>query len=181
MGSSSDNPMGSIFDEQGEDVALGIDPMPHDPLHGPLRSGFPWEREQPGEGAPHERPRGAESTALPPTEEYFICLVGPCRRYHEWLAEYDAVGATLLTKVHRMCMGYGKARSLDEGTCFACTRYAPPPLSLQGWRRRVISAHRIGVARQRLGGRTKLNWVERAVEAIYERVKGNAPELPRKS
>lgn len=177
--------MGSIFDEP-EEEDQGFDPMPHDPLHGPLSSGFNWEQNRPLSGQDVksdealDRPRGQFTPALPPTDEFLCCVVGPCRHYHEWLAEHDSVGAQLLTEVHRACVGFaGERVSLDEGTCFACTSYSPPWWSVSGLRRRIISAHRIGVARRRFAGRQKLTPFEHVFEQLYSVVKGDAPELPR--
>jgi hypothetical protein len=177
------NPMGSIFDEPDEEQdANTVDPMPYDPIHGPLSSGLNWEQAtRPGAG--HEgvldEPRGQFATSLPANEEFLICVAGPCRHYGEYLAELDSASEHVLTEVNRVCTGFGETRTLTEGTCFACTHYAPPSWSLAGWRRRVISAHRIGVGRRRYTHRKELRLTERVVEVLYGMVKGDAPELPR--
>lgn len=193
--------MGSIFDEPASaeplhDPMLGaispgagglheMDPLPHDPMNGPLSQGFQWEQNAARTRAPSaeaalETERGQYEPALPANEEFLICTCGPCRHYGEWLDELDAVGTNLLTQVNRVCSGFGEPRVLgDEGTCFGCTHYSPPLLSLAGLRRWVISQHRLGVARRRLGRRAKLRPFEAVIEAIYSVVKGNAPELPR--
>jgi len=197
-GKSSYNPMGSIFDAPGAAGAAGTtapddpaydlghaDPLPHDPMNGPLSSGFQWEQNSarlraPTPEAAIETDRGQYEPALPANEEFLICTCGPCKHYGEWLSELDAAGTNLLTQVNRACSGFGEASIMgDESTCFGCTHYTPPTLSLAGWRRWVISQHRLGVARRRLGGRTKLRPFEFLIETAYGVVKGNAPELPR--
>jgi len=181
----SHNPLGSIFDKPEDDDG-GMSPMPNDPLHGPISSGFNWEQAQVPSGAVAktddalDAPRGQFAPALPPSEEFFCCQVGPCEHYGEWLAELDSAGARVMTEAHRVCTGFGQeAWAMDEGTRFACTGYSPPWWSPSGWRRRVISAHRINRMRRGLAKRTKLTLWERAVDAVYGVVKGDAPELPR--
>jgi hypothetical protein len=175
--------MGSIFDEpDGEQDDNGFDPMPNDPINGPLSSGLDWEQAaRPGKG--HEdvldEPRGQFATSLPANEEFLVCVAGPCKHYGEYLAELDSASEHVLTEVNRVCTGFGETRTLTEGTCFACTHYAPPWWSLAGLRRRVISAHRIGSARRMYTRRKALRLGERVHEAIYNAVKGDAPELPR--
>lgn len=177
----------SIFDQNAGEDDGGFAGMPHDPIHGALRSGFPWEGAQAEQGvsipseqpSPHEGPRTAYTPGLPPNPEYLCCVDGPCRHYGERLAELDAVGAQILTEVHRVCTGFGKPFSLSEGTCFACTRYRPVFWTPGTIRRAVIIAHRVGVARRRLGRRA-MTLREKAVEVLYNIVKGDAPELPRK-
>lgn len=184
---ASNNPMGSIFDESdgGVDDLHRVDPLPHDPLHGPLSSGFQWEQSSARAKAPTpeaalETERGQYAPALPANEEFLICTCGPCKHYGEWLAELDAASENVLTEVTRVCTGFGEARVMgDDGTCFGCTGYTPPVLSLAGWRRWVISQHRLGIARRRLGRRGTLRPFEHVIETIYAVVKGNAPELPR--
>jgi len=203
----------SIFDQEALDAAVdGNAGMPHDPMHGPLRSEFPWQQQpandvddfgdmgQPVAASPvdpapvapaaqgqvlpraprqpHEGPRTAFTPGLPAIAEYMCCLDGPCRHYTERLAELDAVGAGIRTEVNRVCLGFGQPISLSEGTCFACTRYRPNIWTPRTLRRAVIVAHRLGVARRRLGRRT-MTFGERIVEAVYGIVKGDAPELPR--
>jgi len=188
MGFHDDNPMGSIFDTDeepspfGEPLGETYVPTPHDPMHSALRSGISWE----GPGATAKRPehvldspRSQFAPALPPSEEFFCCRVGPCRHYSEWHSEQDSAGDHVLTAISSVCHAFHELVPLNEDTRFACTRYAPPWWSLRGLRRRIISAHRIGKAQRRQAGRTRLTLVEQALEAIYSAVKGDAPELPR--
>lgn len=185
---SDSNPMGSIFDQPEEDESEldAFSPMPHDPMHSALSSGLNWEqaRVPGGQEAKSadvlDQPRGDNAPALPPSEEFLCCGVGPCKHYHMWLAEHDSLSDRLLTKVHRGCTGLGaELEVLDEGTCFACTSYAPPWWSISGMRRKIIVAHRIARANRLQAGRTKLSVLEQAFETIYDMVKGDAPELPR--
>jgi hypothetical protein len=179
----------SIFDQEALDESVDIGATPHDPMHGALRSGFPWEQQAqevdqngqvlPGQPPrPHEGPRTAYAPGLPPNPEYLCCVDGPCKHYAERLAELDAVGAEILTEVHRVCTGFGPPFSLSEGTCFACTKYQPAFWTPATIRRAIIIAHRISVGRRRLGRRT-MTLREKAVEVLYSIVKGDAPELPR--
>lgn len=178
--------MGSIFEEPEEDQDDSAGGLPNDPLHGPLASGFRWEESRPPSGDTAKRdeyldgPRGQYAPALPPSAEFFVCQVGPCRHYGEWLAELDSAGTHVATEAHRVCTGFGgETLSMDEGTRFACSGYAPPWWSPAGWRRRIISAHRIGRMRRGLVKRTQLTSRERVLEFVYGLVKGDAPELPR--
>jgi hypothetical protein len=182
-----DNQLGSIWDDAaGEapsdlpfpDGESSASPLGHDPLRGPLSSSIPWYRQNAGEAPPHERPRGQFDADLPPTDDYLMCLVGPCRHYREWLEDAETLGERMLTEVRRVCMGFGVARSMDGGTCFGCTNYAPPPWTLAGWRWRVISAHRILRFRRLKAGTLRLSPAERVVEWLYRRVKGTAAEIP---
>lgn len=177
----------SIFDQQAIEDEIDFAATPHDPIHGALRSGFPWEQEAQDQGGqvvpgrpnqPHEGPRTAYTPGLPPNPEYLCCVDGPCRHYGERLAELDAVGAEILTEVHRVCTGFGKPFSLSESTCFACTRYRPVVWTPGTLRRAIIIAHRVGVGRRRLGRRS-MTLREKAIELLYGIVKGDAPELPR--
>lgn len=185
---NSNNPMGSIFDaadEGGVDGDDGFVPSPHDPIHSALRSGIDWDQARfpRGDSSAQEQaldgPRLVSATALPPTEEFFCCRVGPCRHYAEWLSEHDSAGDHVLTAVSGMCCGFSELVPLTEDTRFACTRYSPPWWSLRGLRRRIISVHRIGRAQRGLAGRAQLTLAEQVAEAIYNAVKGDAPELPR--
>ena len=167
----------SIFD-QGVDAEVPA-AMAHNPMTSQLRSDFPWAQpQQETTGQPHEGPRTAFTPGLPANPEYLCCVDGPCRHYAERLVELDAVGAQVLTKVERVCLGFGQPDSLFEGTCFACTKYAPKVWTLKTLRRAIIIAHRVGKARRRLG-RRESNLRERVVEILYNFVKGDAPELPR--
>lgn len=173
---SKDNEFGSIFDAPDEDAGFDEAVIGHDPMRGPLSSEIPWDRTPVPEIM--KRPRTMTSGALPATDDFLLCLAGPCRYYAEWLEEGEFASPQVRTSIERVCAGFGEPAVMGECTRFACTRYAPPLWSLQGLRRRIISAHRLSVARRRLAGRQTPTIRERVIDAAYARVKGDAVELP---
>lgn len=75
------------------------------------------------------------------SSENFICLVGPCRHYHELTSLLLTSSTEQHRKIHRLCCRFtddnGANMYLTEQTVKACSAYSPPIWNVAGWRRQL--------------------------------------------
>lgn len=86
----------------------------------------------------------------------FCCINGPCRYYSELHVDEPETLPAPTVKVVRLCRRFldddGAHLEMSDATLTACTDYAPPWWSPEGFRMKLIVAWRLSRALERISG-----------------------------